>query len=221
METLSQYDSEIVPPSALSEADVAAWKRLSAQNPSLAAPHLTYTYSCAAEKVFFGVRVCKVLRGNQVVAFFPFQFASSFQSAFGIGERIGGQLSDYFGVVAQADTSLEPRQLLKLARLNALRFTNMEESQSAFGLSGDRQEIGHRIEFPHGGRAYWDVRRQLDRRFVADTERREEPDDDTKPVPPEPEEDDLSEPTVCLMCRGRIPAGEAQCPSCGWTYRLK
>jgi hypothetical protein len=54
---------------------------------------------------------------------------------------------------------------------------------------------------------------------VADTERREEPDDSRQLIAPEPEEDDLSEPTVCLVCRAQIPAGAAQCPSCGWSYR--
>jgi hypothetical protein len=54
---------------------------------------------------------------------------------------------------------------------------------------------------------------------VADTERREEPDDSRNLIAPEPEEDDLSEPTVCLVCRAQIPAGAAQCPSCGWSYR--
>jgi len=29
---------------------------------------------------------------------------------------------------------------------------------------------------------------------------------------------DLSEPTDCLSCGARIPAGSATCASCGWTY---
>jgi hypothetical protein len=53
---------------------------------------------------------------------------------------------------------------------------------------------------------------------VADTERREEPDDSRQLIPADVDEDDVSEPTVCLMCRSQIPAGATQCPSCGWTY---
>jgi hypothetical protein len=56
---------------------------------------------------------------------------------------------------------------------------------------------------------------------VADTERRDEPDTSLRRVPPDPDDDDLSEPTVCLVCRHQIPAGAAQCPSCGWTYQLR
>jgi CelD/BcsL family acetyltransferase involved in cellulose biosynthesis len=86
---------------------------------------------------------------------------------------VGGQLSDYFGIVAEEGFSLEPRRLLSLAGLNTLRFTNLEESQSSFGLSGEGREIGHRIDFPQGGAEYWTARRRLDKRFVTDTERRE------------------------------------------------
>ncbi len=53
---------------------------------------------------------------------------------------------------------------------------------------------------------------------VADTAPGEEPEAGA-PMPPDAEDDDLSEPTVCLKCGCRIPAGMAQCPNCGWTYR--
>ncbi len=57
---------------------------------------------------------------------------------------------------------------------------------------------------------------------VADTERTEEDDSASeKPMPPDPEVDDVSEPTVCLVCGTRIPAGDAECSQCGWTYRPK
>lgn len=56
---------------------------------------------------------------------------------------------------------------------------------------------------------------------VADTRRGE--DEDTgepgPPVPPDLEEDDVSEPTECLKCGMRIPAGMAECLRCGWSYR--
>jgi len=34
-----------------------------------------------------------------------------------------------------------------------------------------------------------------------------------------PPPDDLTEPTLCLACRRTIPAGAAQCASCGWSYK--
>ena len=36
----------------------------------------------------------------------------------------------------------------------------------------------------------------------------------------EPPPDDLSEATECLACGGTIPAGYAECPKCGWTYKV-
>jgi ribosomal protein L40E len=54
---------------------------------------------------------------------------------------------------------------------------------------------------------------------VTDTTPEEEEEAPDLPVPPDAEEDDVSEPTVCLKCGARIPAGTAECPHCGWTYR--
>jgi len=54
-----------------------------------------------------------------------------------------------------------------------LEVTHLDESQCAFGLSGEAPEPGHLIDFPGGGAAFWQERRTLDKKFVGDTERRE------------------------------------------------
>ena len=119
-------------------------------------------------------RVClPILWRDRPVAFFPFQFKSIVHKSLRIGQRLAGELSDYFGIVAEKGFYIQPVDLLKLCGLKVLLFSHLDESQNGFGLVGEQPEIGHRIEFPDGGTAYWRDKRISDKKFVSDTERRE------------------------------------------------
>ncbi len=165
--------ADIVSPSELSEDDIAAWNGFTSEFPDLSVAFLSYPYALAAEKSFPNVRVCRVQHNDRPVIFFAFQFRSLAHRWFGIGERLAGDLSDYFGIVGERTARIDPRTLLRLSGLRALLFTHLDESQSDFGLSGEAPEPGHLIDFPNGGAAFWQERRLLDKKFVADTERRE------------------------------------------------
>src|SRR5260221_10098740 len=165
--------ADIIPPSELSEDDIAAWNGFTSEFPDLSVAFLSYPYALAAEKSFPNVRVCRVQHNDRPVIFFAFQFRSLAHRWFGIGERLAGDLSDYFGIVGERTARIDPRTLLRLSGLRALLFTHLDESQSDFGLSGEAPEPGHLIDFPNGGAAFWQERRLLDKKFVVDTERRE------------------------------------------------
>jgi CelD/BcsL family acetyltransferase involved in cellulose biosynthesis len=62
---------------------------------------------------------------------------------------------------------------LELCGLKSLAFTHLDESQLKNGLIGERPEVGHRIDFPQGGEAFWEDRASADKKFTSDTERRE------------------------------------------------
>ena len=149
--------ADIIPPSELSEDDIAAWNGFTSEFPDLSVAFLSYPYALAAEKSFPNVRVCRVQHNDRPVIFFPFQFRSLTHRWFGIGERLAGDLSDYFGIVGERTARIDPRTLLRLSGLRALLFTHLDESQSDFGLSGEAPEPGHLIDFPNGGAAYFAV----------------------------------------------------------------
>jgi CelD/BcsL family acetyltransferase involved in cellulose biosynthesis len=164
--------ARICAPGDLAPEEIAQWRAL-ASDPDLATPFLSHAYALAAAKVFFGVRICSVRCGGETIAFFPFQFRSALHRTFGIGERIGGELSDYFGIVAKQDIAISPQDLMRLSGLSTMYFTHLDESQTRFGLGGESPRPGLRIELPDGRAAYWERRRKDDKKFVADTERRE------------------------------------------------
>lgn len=165
-------ESRVLPIAALGAGEVAMWNALCATHADLANPFLTHAYARACADIFHAVRVCVLRRGGEPVGFFPFQFRSPVHRLLGLGERLGGELSDYFGIAAELGAPLAPADLLRASGLNALFFTHLDETQGAFGLHGEQPEPGLRIRMGSGG-SYWEELRQSDRRFVNDTERRE------------------------------------------------
>lgn len=170
---MPELKSQLIRPSALKPEDIAKWRSFLQASPSLAAPFLSYDYVATAERCFPDVRVAKFAENGETVGYFPFEYASTLHRLAGIGQRVSGDLADYFGLVASPGTTVSTSALLRATRLKALYFTNLEEAQTSFGLGGEQPEIGTRIEFPEGGEAFWTNRRTLDRKFVGDTERRE------------------------------------------------
>jgi CelD/BcsL family acetyltransferase involved in cellulose biosynthesis len=165
--------ADVLLPSELSATDIAVWDHFNIASPAQTMAFLSYSYALAAEKVFGNVRVCRIEAGGEPVVFFPFQYRSLIHRLFGIGQRIAGELSDYYGVVAKPNCKIAPRELLILSRLSAILFTHLDESQLAFGLSGEAPEAGHVVDFSEGAQAYWRERRSQDKKFTSDTERRE------------------------------------------------
>jgi len=170
---MTAMSAKVLSPSELSTSDIAVWDRFCMETGDLSLAFLSYPYALAAEKSFPDVRVCRFQRDGKTVAFFPFQFKSATHKWFGIGDRLAGELSDYFGIVAKQDFHIDSRTLLLQCGLRALLFTHLDASQRAFGLTGESPEPGHVIDFPQGGNFFWNERRAADKKFVADTERRE------------------------------------------------
>src|SRR5215467_13312134 len=109
--------ADLVSPSELSDEDIAVWDRLCARSSDLSVAFLSYPYALTAGRTFPNVRVCRVSNEERVVAFFPFQYKSIAHRWLGIGERLSGELSDYFGLVAESGFSIEPQTLLHLCGL--------------------------------------------------------------------------------------------------------
>jgi CelD/BcsL family acetyltransferase involved in cellulose biosynthesis len=162
--------SQIVLAEDLSQHDREVWQEFLAPRP---VAFLSHSFVCAVARCIPLVRVCRIVRDGRPVAFFPFQYRSRAHALAGIGERLGGELSDYFGLVAEPGFCIAPKTLLRLSGLSSMFFSQLDESQSVNGLSGEKPEVGFLIDFPEGGQAYWEEKARNDRKFISDTERRE------------------------------------------------
>jgi CelD/BcsL family acetyltransferase involved in cellulose biosynthesis len=133
----------------------------------------SYTYSRAVSEVRPYVYVMVIKHEGQPVGFLPFQFAGLGFKLFRAAQPVGDYMTDYFGMVAEPTLRLQPKELLRMAGVCSLLFSHLDETQAAWGLTGEKPELGLRIELAAGADAYWAILREIDKRFVSDTERRE------------------------------------------------
>ena len=161
---------QVIALEALPEADQEIWRGFLARQ---AVAFLSYPYVRAVASCVPLVRICRLAQDGRTVAFFPFQYRSAVHAAAGIGERLGGELSDYFGLVAEPGFRIEAKTLLRLSGLKSLHFSHLDESQAGHGLAGQKPEVGYRVDFPQGGEAFWEEKGHSDKKFTSDTERRE------------------------------------------------
>jgi len=167
------YCSRIISPERATHQERSLWAEFCRTTSGLDTPFLSFSYVLTASRALRNVRICVIERAGQVVAFFPFQFPDLGHRLLGFGQRVGGELSDYFGMIAAEGIHIPPDRLLRLAGLNALLFTHLDETQARCGLTGTQPQTGLLIDLSLGGEAYWSALKRTDKRFVADTERRE------------------------------------------------
>ena len=143
--SLKQLTARIARPSELTAAEIAVWDNLSSSQSKVASPFLSYQYAYAVEKAGTNVKVCVLMQDGRSCGFFPFQFANPVLQLFKSATPVGGQMTDYFGLIADQSLHITPEQLLTLAGLNHVSFSHLDESQLAFGLTGERPRSGLKI----------------------------------------------------------------------------
>jgi len=139
------YRARVCAPDALTPAELASWARLNAGIAHLSSPFLSAHYARAAAAAGMPVRVCVISQADRAVGFLPFQAAGRIEGLLGSAEPAGAEMTDYFGLVAEPECRIAPADLLRLAGLNHLNFSHLDESQLAYGLQGEQPRVGLRI----------------------------------------------------------------------------
>ena len=85
---------------------------------------------------------------------------------------VGAEMTDYFGIVAESGLTLTAREVLRAAGLHSLGFTHLDESQLAYGLTGEKPEPGLLMRFDRVD-SYWTWLRTTHKEFAVNTERRQ------------------------------------------------
>jgi CelD/BcsL family acetyltransferase involved in cellulose biosynthesis len=166
-------NSRVIRPDQLRDDEIAAWEDLCDAHQHLHSPFFSPHYAMAVASVKPGVRVCILRRGRKIVGFFPFQYRSSASQLLGSAERVGAEMTDYFGVIAEPDVRVAQEDLLRLAGLRYLYFTHLDETQSSYGLHGEQPESGLFLKL-EGHEDYWNGEvRQRNPKLYAETNRLE------------------------------------------------
>lgn len=152
----------------LSPDEIEHWDSLSRSRPEYASPFLTPHYALAVGKARKQVCASVLYSGGRRAGYFPFQFRSSSEKLLATAERVGGEMTDCFGIVGEPGLYIEPRQLLQKARLKSILFSHLHPGQAQHGLTGLQGDTNHLIELEGSD---WDRIRERRRKFAADTDR--------------------------------------------------
>jgi CelD/BcsL family acetyltransferase involved in cellulose biosynthesis len=144
----------LVPGRELSSDLIRAWAEIQQANPTLASPYFHPEFTRVIAAVREDVEVAVIEDGAQVVAFFPFQRANV-----SVGEPVGGDISDYQGLICAPDFACDPHELMQQCRLAAWNFHHLLTSQSSFTAFHHYIELSPQLDLSKGYESYVRERR--------------------------------------------------------------
>jgi CelD/BcsL family acetyltransferase involved in cellulose biosynthesis len=163
--------STLKSPADLTEEEVRIWKSFTACQEAFRSPFYSPHYVQAVEQVRPGVRVCIVRSGDEILAFFPFQFSGTAKRLLGAADPVGAHMTDYPGIVPAPGFRISSPRLLALCGLNRFQFSRLEESQVDRGLDGGTIKRGWINDLSDGPETYWTAARRRHKDFVRELTR--------------------------------------------------
>lgn len=170
--TSTTLSSQVRKPEALTADERAAWAALCAAHAHLRHPFFAPAFAEAVGRAVPKARVCVISRAGAPVAFFPFQLLGTAGRLLRAAERLGGEISDYFGLIAAPGFAISESELLSLSGLDYLIFSHLDDGQAGNGLTGGEPRKGLRIDLSSGTAAYMQELRAQKKQMLRDTERR-------------------------------------------------
>ena len=161
---------ERLKPSDLSGGDIELWHELMLSHPAFCNAFLSPEFAIACEHVYRSVEVAVIHRGGTVCGFFPYQFVSSQKKILRLAERIGENMSDCAGIVADPQAGLNASDIFSLSGLNLIFLTHVYSSDPLLGPLASNLEDLHVIDLTTGKNAYLETLRKR-KSFYQDTQR--------------------------------------------------
>lgn len=160
----------------LTTVEASAWDQLLLAREDLQRAFLSRAYIAAVAQT--GRKVVVLVgytAAHAPIFFLPVQRQPGLLGWLGLHEPAGDVMTDYFGIIAAEGTQVDMPALLTATRgaVNAVYFTHLDETQTAYGLKTDEYRMGLRTHLGNPPQDYWTNLRKSDKKLVYDTERRE------------------------------------------------
>jgi CelD/BcsL family acetyltransferase involved in cellulose biosynthesis len=150
---------------------IELWNSLLLYATACPSPFLSYGFCRVVNQVRGGVRVLQFQGNDGKAGFLPFQLRNG-RTLFGHAEKVGGAMSDYFGVIGNVSAPLKPDRLLHAARLSSLRFDHAVAEMCPFDFDEREKMSGVRVHVDSYSR-YLEVLQRGDRDFLKTVTRSE------------------------------------------------
>ena len=173
MTSLKGWNARVVRPRELSTSEIELWALFCRSDPSLAHPFYAFAFARKMDRVHPNVFVAILQRHDRVAGFLPFQFRGRLATMLRAAERVGGNLSDRFGVIAGDDLDIGAAELLALARLNSLSYSFLPAEQLRHGFPRQRAVTGQHVLLRGDEGAFWTTLKKASRKFASQVERNE------------------------------------------------
>jgi len=111
----------------LTEEQIVEWSSIQRANERLDSPFFHPRFTQAMAAVRADVEVAILEQGQGTAGFFPYQ-----RTRFRIGKPVGGQLSDFQGLICHSDVDLDLSRLLRGCGLLSWRFDHLIADQKQF-----------------------------------------------------------------------------------------
>jgi CelD/BcsL family acetyltransferase involved in cellulose biosynthesis len=154
-------DVEVVRVSELSDRQLGHWTRLQEADVALASPFFRPEFTQAVADVRNDVFVGTMEGPGRAIGFFPFQ-----RRRWGIGVPVGGERSNYHGVIADPGAWWDARALLRGCRLGIWDFHHLIASQAQFDGFQVTNGDSFVVDLPGGFAQYAEDRRAAGSRVI-------------------------------------------------------
>ena len=145
----------VVPGGELARDQVARWSAIQAATPSLASPYFAPEFTQVTAATREDVEVAMLEDDAGVLGFFPFQRGRS-----GVGQPVGGRMSDFQGVIAPEAATWDGQGLVRACGLSAWRFDHLVASQGPMRRFHWDEAPSPYLDVSGGFEAYRQQRRQ-------------------------------------------------------------
>ncbi len=140
-------------PSELNYAEVDAWRAFQNADPALHSPYFNVEFAWACDQVRRDTRVAVISQKGDIKGFLPFQ-----KGPLGYALPLGGPLSDFQGLIAEAGLSFNLKEVLRAAGIGIYHFEFIPTSQHSFADTFDAEENCHTADLSKGYEHWYEDR---------------------------------------------------------------
>lgn len=163
----------VVRPSELASDDIEAWSGFQSSNKALQSSFYSHSYALATERAGFAAEVVVARTGHGApVGYLLLQKYSGLGQRVGLGQRLAGGMTDYFGLVAPSDSEFDLDGFLRAAKIGSFQINHMFQRQSGPGETLLSDEGSPCTFMPQGFEQWWEDHEEQSKSRANDLKRR-------------------------------------------------